>query len=68
MNNFKEKNMEIKILLKDFNEDLQKLMINKIKDLRKTGASDMVIIKKSKLPESLVKDIFRKLDEGKNAR
>ena len=60
--------MEIKILLKDFNEDLQKLMINKIKDLRKTGASDMVIIKKSKLPESLVKDIFRKLDEGKNAK
>ena len=60
--------MEIKILLKDFNEDLQKLMINKIKDLRKTGASDMVIIKKSKLPESLVKDIFRKLDGGKNAK
>lgn len=60
--------MEIKILLKDFNEDLQKLMINKIKELRKTGVSDMVIIKKSKLPESLVKDIFRKLDEGKNAK
>lgn len=60
--------MEIKILLKDFNEDLQKLMINKIKDLRKTGASDVVIIKKSKLPESLVKDIFRKLDECKNAK
>lgn len=60
--------MEIKILLKDFNEDLQKLMINKIKDLRKTGASDVVIIKKSKLPESLVKDIFRKLDDGKNAK
>lgn len=60
--------MEIKILLKDFNEDLQKLMINKIKELRNTGASDMVIIKKSKLPETLVKDIFRKLDEGKNAK
>ena len=60
--------MEIKILLKDFNEDLQKIMINKIKDLRKTGASDMVIIKKSKLPESLVKDVFRKLDEGKNVK
>ena len=60
--------MEIKILLKDFNEDLQKLMVNKIKELRKTGVSDTVIIKKSKLPESLVKDIFRKLDEGKNAK